>query len=300
MKKLIADYKTLLDNLHDGVYFVDNDRRILYWNDGAERITGYTEEEVVGKRCCDNILLHADEIGQTLCDTDCPLAHAIESEETRKEELYLLHKKGYRVPVNIKTTPIFDVGKIIGAVEIFSENYAKVAADAQVKKLERLAAIDDLTGIANRRYIENILNSRLEEFRRYSWTFGILFIDIDYFKNVNDKYGHKVGDELLQTIAKTILLNIRPFDTIGRWGGDEFVVVLSNTSPDNLKKLTERLRMLVENSTTVHGEIEISATVSIGGTAVHEGETLTELIDRADKLMYECKQSGRNCSRFAL
>src|SRR6056297_3396468 len=99
-------YKRLLEELHEGVYFVDNNRQILYWNKSAERITGYLAEEVVGTHCYDNLLVHVDDNGNSLCRGICPLAMTINTLDKFTGKVYLHHKEGHRVPVTIKTLPM--------------------------------------------------------------------------------------------------------------------------------------------------------------------------------------------------
>src|SRR5512136_1901612 len=106
MKVSLDFYKQFLDNLHDGVYFVNRDREIIYWNKGAERITGYAESDVIGSHCWDNILMHVDSLGNSLCLAGCPLVKVITTGGEIKAEVYLSHKDGHRVPVVVRATPI--------------------------------------------------------------------------------------------------------------------------------------------------------------------------------------------------
>jgi len=214
-------YRELLDNLSDGVYFTDTERRITYWSKGAERLTGYSQEDVLGRSCKDNILMHVDETGRLLCLTGCPLAQAMEECRPCEQEVYLRTKEGHRLPVLVKASPITGpAGEVKGAVEIFSSNSAKTQILERLAEMERHALIDTLTGIANRRHMEMHLQSRLEEFRRHHWIFGILFIDVDHFKNINDRYGHGVGDRVLRMVGQTLEASSRYFDRVGRWGGE--------------------------------------------------------------------------------
>lgn len=114
-------YKTILDNLFDGVYFVDSERRITYWNKGAERISGFFEAEVLNLACYDNILNHVDETGKRLCLDGCPLAEVLKDGIPRQAEVFLRHKAGHRVPVAVRITPVYEGNTIVGAVEIFSD-----------------------------------------------------------------------------------------------------------------------------------------------------------------------------------
>jgi diguanylate cyclase (GGDEF)-like protein/PAS domain S-box-containing protein len=289
-------YKMLLDNLYDGVYFVDRDRRITYWNRGAERITGYKSSEVIGKRCSDNILMHVDKGGSVLCTAGCPLTETIADGTERSTEVYLHHKDGHRVPITVRVAPIRDDhGTITGGIEIFTDNTPAATALERVTEFERLAYIDPLTGLANRRYTEITLNARFEELQRYNWPFGVIFIDIDHFKDVNDRHGHNIGDEVLRMVAKTLQNSVRFFDVVGRWGGEEFLAVIANVNRDELLATVSRFRLLVEQS-SIPAVPGLRVTISLGATLARPGDETTSIIKRVDKLMYESKAAGRNAA----
>ncbi|MGE5416055.1 MAG: diguanylate cyclase [Acidobacteriota bacterium] len=288
-------YKQLIDHIADGVYYVDIDRRITYWNYGAEAITGYSAEEVVGRKCSDNLLMHVSEQGNPLCTNLCPLSDTMCSGKIREVNVYLHHKNGHRVPVRVKSAPITDgQGNIIGAVEVFTENTARVAALERVRELEQVAFLDPLTNLANRRFGESFLESRFNEFQRYNMRFGVLSLDIDHFKNVNDTYGHDFGDKVLQMVANTMASNIRSYDLACRWGGEEFNIILTSTNEDTMKSIAEKLRVLISQSCIPHESGMIGVTISIGGTLAQEGDTAESLLKRADDLMYQSKTNGRN------
>ena len=287
-------YKILLDNLYDGVYFVDTERRITYWNKGAERITGYSSAEVLGKRCSDNILMHVDKGGNVLCRAGCPIADTIADGAERSTEVFVHHKDGHRVPITVRVAAIRDDdGAITGGVEIFTDNTPAATALQRVTEIERLAYIDPLTGLANRRYAEITLNARFEELQRYNWPFGVIFIDIDHFKDVNDRYGHDVGDEVLKMVAKTLQNSVRFFDVVGRWGGEEFLAVIANVNREELLATVNRFRVLVEQS-SIPAVPGLRVTVSLGATLARQGDDMASIIKRVDKLMYESKAAGRN------
>lgn len=155
--------------------------------------------------------------------------------------------------------------------------------------MREMALLDPLTGTGNRRYTELSINARLEETRRYGWPFGLLFIDIDYFKAVNDANGHETGDEVLKMVAKTLLSSMRPFDFLGRWGGEEFVALIMNVDEQRLRQIAERSRSLIEQSRLSKGSATVSVTVSVGATVARADDTLRVLIERADRLMYSSK-----------
>jgi len=288
-------YKAILDNIYDGVYFADRSRKITYWNKGAERISGFESSEVIGRSCSDNILMHVDSKGINLCKSACPLAKTIHDGKTRETEAFLHHKNGHRVPVVIRTTPLIDSqGRIVGAVEIFNDNSSQVALRQRFNELQEMALYDDLTGIANRRYIEMNLKTRFGEMRRYGRIFGVLFIDIDHFKKINDTYGHDIGDRVLKMVADTLVSNLRSFDILGRWGGEEFVSVVVNVNEKLLSSIAYRFRTLVEQSSFSLETVALRVTVSIGATLARPKDTVKTLMKRADRLMYRSKQAGRN------
>jgi len=288
-------YKSLLDNLYDGVYFLDLERRIVYWNNGAERITGYPAGEVLGRRCSDNILMHACRDGRGLCENSCPAARAMEEGGPDEAEVFLHHRDGHRVPVQVRINPIRDEnGTVIGAVEVFSDNTEKLASISLIEELQEKAFQDPLTSLPNRRFLEKFICTRLDEMSRYGWTFGLVFLDIDRFKMINDSYGHDMGDEVLRVVAKTLTHCSRSFDTVGRWGGEEFVVVIVNVDPEKLQRIAERYRVMIEGSDLTAKECSLRITISLGATLARDNDTLLSLIKRADGLMYRSKQSGRN------
>lgn len=289
-------YQRIIENLHDGLYFVDRDRVITYWNKAAKQISGFTANEVVGKSCSDNILTHVDSDGNNLCTGMCPLAATIADGKPREAEIYMHHKDGHRIPVSVRIGTLTDRDdNIIGGVELFTDISNQAANELRVKELEKLALLDNLTQLANRNYIERELQSRFEEKKRYNMPFGFLFIDIDHFKKFNDIYGHDVGDDVLKFVANTFITNTRPFDLYGRWGGEEFIGVIRNINGKDLELLGNRLRSLIENSYIIHKNEKLYVTISIGATLVNENDTIDSLIKRADTLLYKSKAAGRNC-----
>jgi diguanylate cyclase (GGDEF)-like protein/PAS domain S-box-containing protein len=293
---LVSDaFGRIVDNLHDGLYFVDRNRKILYWNKAAEKISGFTAEEVVGKSCSDNMLTHVDADGIELCLGDCPLAASISDREPREAEVYLHHKDGHRIPVSVRVSALTDAeDNVIGGIELFTDITNQHANALRVKELEALALLDRLTQLANRNYIEKEIQSRFEEKKRFNVPFGILFMDIDHFKKVNDTYGHDIGDEVLKFVANTFVANSRPFDSYGRWGGEEFIGIIRNVTCRDLEYIGNRLRLLVENSYIPHQNKKLHVTISIGAAIVNEDDTIESLVKRADILLNKSKAAGRN------
>lgn len=291
-----ASYERVVENLHDGLYLVDRDRVITYWNKAAEKISGFTTQEVIGKSCSDNLLTHIDSEGNNLCSSVCPVAETIADGKPREAELYMHHKDGHRIPVSVRVSKLTDKNdNIIGGIELFTDISNQAANELRVKELEKLALLDNLTQLANRNYVEREIHNRFEEKKRFTMPFGILFIDIDHFKKFNDTYGHDVGDTVLKFVANTFVANARPFDLYGRWGGEEFIGIIRNINAKGLELLGNRLRSLIEHSYIMHDSVKLNVTISIGATLVKGNDTIDSLIKRADTLLYKSKAAGRNC-----
>jgi diguanylate cyclase (GGDEF)-like protein/PAS domain S-box-containing protein len=290
------DYQNLLANVRDGVYFTDNERVITYWNKGAERISGYDASEVIGRRCRDNILIHVDEDGRNMCESGCPLAATIRDQTPREANVFLHHKQGHRVPIEVRVAPLTDSdGRVIGAAEFFTEIRAEETLQRRIQELEHLALLDTLTQLPNRHHIEQELISRFHELNRLGIHFGLMFMDIDHFKKFNDDFGHDVGDEVLRTAARTLRASTRPYDVVGRWGGEEFVCVIRNVKETlGLLDIANRTRMLINQSTVYTGEKTLSISVSVGATLAIPTDDCESLTKRADSLMYKSKMNGRN------
>jgi len=289
----------LLNQLFEGVYLVDTERNIEIWNKAAEELTGFTHDEIVGHRCMDNLLVHVDSEGKNLCTGNCPLLKAIHEKSEKETSVYLHHKNGHRIPVSVRIIPITnDSGEVTGAVEIFHQTSSRNDLEERVKELEKLSMLDSLTGIANRRYGEKIILDRIEERKRFNWDSGIIFFDIDDFKLINDNHSHQVGDKMIKMVANTFRESIRSFDNVARWGGEEFIVVLSNINREQLTERSEILRKLIEESFFFEKNEKLSATVSGGATMLNENDSILSVVSRADKLMYQSKKSGKNKITF--
>ena len=283
-------YKALLDQITDGVYFVDLERRILSWNEGACRLTGYTADEVVGQCCPDAFLCHVDEAGQGLCANGCPLTASLSDGHSHEVRVFLRHKLGRRVPVTARVEPIRTHGSIIGAVQIFSDDSAYQDARRKIDEMERLAFFDTVTQQPNRRFAEMSLHTALSEYHSHQDPFGVLLIDIDRFKSINDRFGHATGDRALREVAMTLVGTLRPTDIVGRWGGDEFIAVVHHMNSENLGYLAARCCAMVTATSllSIDGE-PVCMSVSIGETLVCSFDTADTLVKRADEFMYQNK-----------
>jgi diguanylate cyclase (GGDEF)-like protein len=163
--------------------------------------------------------------------------------------------------------------------------------------LQQLVTVDPLTGLENCRSIMIFTELQIKLAQRYKTFFSILLIDLDYFKKINDTYGHLIGDEILKNIAKILKYVLRNVDHIGRFGGEEFIVILPNTNLKNAVLVAEKVREAIANFKHNIEEQIIQATVSIGIASYNSlDDDANQIIKRADQALYTAKSSGRNCS----
>lgn len=286
-------YEKLIENAQDGVFFVSRDRKITYWNEGAQELSGYTASEAIGKSSFDDFLGHGEGNGKSISTVTDALIEAPGNGKSNETEVYLRHKQGHRVPVSVRVMPMRNTeGNIMGWVEILSDVTASRRVEKRVNELEHLAYRDPLTALPNRRYIEMKVEQGLEEHRRFDRPYGLVMFDLDRFKQVNDTHGHDAGDTLLKAITQAVTRGMRPVDIIGRWGGEEFLVLMPDLDAVALGDLAERCRVLVAQSAVETDLARVSVTASIGATVLSQSDSATSAIRRVDELMYQSKHSG--------
>lgn len=288
-------YRSILEEMVEGVYFVDRARQITYWNPGAEHITGYSGDDVMGRSCSDGILRHVDDHGTQLCLAGCPLAGVMRDGTPRAADVYLHHRDGHRVPVTVRGHAIRDEsGAVVGSVELFHVRPATRFAGETPTDRSTDHDTDPVTGVGTRRYGELNLGPVMAAVAAGATSLGVLFLDVDHFKAVNDTYGHGVGDRVLRMVGQDLANALRSTDFPIRWGGEEFVALLPGTDAAGLLRVAERVRMLVEHSWLDHETGRVAVTASVGATLALPDDTAETLIDRADRLMYASKAAGRN------
>lgn len=163
------------------------------------------------------------------------------------------------------------------------------------RRLEALAWTDELTGLLNRRFFLKAAEEECHRMRRTRQTAAVAILDLDFFKEVNDLYGHAAGDRVLKSIAQIAHAELRgPFDKLGRWGGEEFVVLLSDVTPETAQIVCERLRSRIQASLIETGEFRVCITASFGFCMLGAGANVNSAIEAADRALYEAKRLGRN------
>ncbi len=181
------------------------------------------------------------------------------------------------------------------------QSLEKQASDAKkmLEEQEYQATIDPLTKVPNRQAYTQRLEQEYQRFKRYKHDLGLLVLDVDHFKNINDTYGHLAGDKVLQLIARTVQKALRETDFIARFGGEEFVILLPEQTKEQVTKVAEKIRSLVEACPFRFKETPVTITVSVGVSLFKEGDTPETVFERADKALYKCKHDGRNRWAFS-
>ncbi len=196
--------------------------------------------------------------------------------------------------MNIGLMSIFTMGLIMGTLYITSSRMLRQLHEMQ-KKIVEASITDDLTGIYNRRFIIGRLSEEFKKSKRTGTPLSVIIFDIDHFKRVNDTFGHLAGDEVLRSVARRVKRSLRAYDILGRFGGEEFLVVAPDTPIDDAVNLARRLNLLIKMETIGEGANSISVTASFGvGTTNGTDELAGELLARVDKALYRAKDLGRD------
>ena len=287
-------YLEIINNMREGAYFVNEERKITFWSKAAERITGYTKDSILGTHCQNSPLRHIDGEGNLICIAGCPLHRTLMDGEGRNHEAFLKNHDGNRIPVSVNTIPVKEGDQTVGAIEIFTPSSLVIYDDELITQLSSSAIHDQLTGIPNRRRVESFLDLRLREMARYQSKLCVIFLDIDNFSNFNNTYGHDVGDAVLISVSQSIKRMIRSTDLFGRWGGEEFIGIFTIKNDSDALLIGEKMRVWVEETKIPHGDSALSVTASIGATVACAGDTIESIVKRADEKMYQSKMNGKN------
>jgi len=260
---------------------------IIYVNDAFIKLSGYSREELVGSKPS---ILQSQTKDEAFYRK---LWNTILSGEMYHDVIVDKNKDGEDFYVEFNIAPIF--GKE-NKIEHFVFTGSDVSNRIKIEnKLKKLATIDSLTKIYNRYKINEIIEHQIARSKRYGEIFSILMFDIDYFKKVNDTYGHYVGDMVLKKLSELISSNIREVDSFGRWGGEEFMLLLHKANQTEAIYIAEKLRKLVENF-SIDNLYKI--TISVGVATFVKNDTKESLLERADQALYKSKEDGRNRVTF--
>ena len=288
-------FKNIVDFLKDGIAFLDSQKKFFFWNQGAVDITGFTKAEILGKRCFEDILISSNNEDLQICKNACPVEQTLQDGKIRSFEAYVQHKEGFRLPVFMRVMPIRDSeAKIVGAVETFYDTSPRVLIPHKIQELKKMSQLDPLTELGNKTYLEAQIKLRLDEMNKHHFPLGVLLIDIDHFNAINETHGTVIGDKILRMVARTLANNIRFYDIVGRWAGEQFLVLIFNIPETKLDLVANKLRLLISQSNIQVGTKLLSVTVSMGATVALLRDNTRTILDRLDRLMRHSKQGGRN------
>lgn len=291
LENVIKKQKKLLDIIIDNVdayiYIKDTDRIFRYANSKVGELFGLSTDEIIGKK-------DTDFMNSKLADGFWKFEEQVFKTKSRQAiEETLMDAEGMarycwsvKIPFEFEDD---DMTLICFSTDITELHDMK-------EKLKQQANTDYLTGLYNKRYFNEEANREFSRSIRHQLPLSVIVLDIDHFKKVNDTYGHPIGDQVLNMLSKNLLSLVRAEDIVGRIGGEEFGIILSNTTPEEATVLAERIRSFQESDKMTgdwFGEIKI--TVSMGISTMRESDELfSDIVTRADIALYEAKQSGRN------
>lgn len=292
-------YRSVLERLHTGVYIVDRERRIVFWNRGAEHISGFLSQDVVGRCCRDEILVHCDSNNVVLCGDRCPLLNTMRDGRSTEAEIFLRHKFGFRVPVHIRAISIKDAkGNVIGAAESFEE--PRISVETERRSAAPMVRVDAATGIPDDKASQTALDSAFGSFLEHHVAFSVMRIHVDGLSHFTANHGPDAGMQLLRVIAQTLRNALRPGDFLGCWSEREFVGILPLHRRRALFRVTERLRSLGNCAAIPWWGDRLSLPLSFGLVTTEPGDTLETLLARADKALDRSIDEGGNRYTFGM
>jgi diguanylate cyclase (GGDEF)-like protein len=260
------------------VLVTDNEGLIIFSNQAAQQVLGKTEPQVNGQPA---VIILAEW-----------LPEAMHAWNDQKAEVQLVVGQADAQYLRLKISPIIgNADEAIGTLLTLNNNTDQKNYE---KRLTELAICDPLTGSYNRRYFYEMAHTYFHQMQRSASPFIILMIDLDHFKNINDTYGHASGDLVLQRVAAVCKKQVRNQDIFSRYGGEEFILAMPETSLQNGLYVAERLRRSIDALSTELDGIPVSASIGVVETSGELELTLDALINRADEAMYSSKQAGRN------
>ena len=276
-------FRAVVDHLDTGVYVVNRERKIVYWNHGAEVVTGYLSQEMIGRVCGDKLLVHCDEQNDELCSADCPVSDVLRDGSVHEADIYLRHRAGYRVPVRVRVVPLRnEEGRIVGAAEIFlMEPFEPMQPDRD-SVLAAFGCLDLGTGLPDPGLSQAYLHEELEFFRQHQIPFGTIALRVEQMEAFQHLHGAEAANAMLRVVAQTIRHALHPQEFLGRWGRNVFLAVVPNCDRRYLEKMSSRLQQIVASAGLPWWGDVLAVSVTAGITLVCDGETMESLRERIE------------------
>ncbi|MCX7738442.1 MAG: diguanylate cyclase [Hydrogenothermaceae bacterium] len=276
------EIEAITSSMGIGLLVLNSNGVVKYVNRAALDLLGYSEREILGSSLHSLIHSHAGP------EEGCPILKAVKFQSVYCADNKFKRKDSSYIDVSVDVRPIVLEGNNVGSIVVFSDISQRKEIE---NKLFDMATKDSLTGLCNRRFQVEAIKKSKERADRYGIPFSVLMIDIDNFKSINDRFGHNTGDKVLIGVSNVISQSVRSADTLSRWGGEEFLVLLVNTDIEGAVVLAERIRKKVAKL-KIEGIPQV--TVSIGVAQYIPGESIDNLISRVDNGLYDAKRSGKN------
>jgi diguanylate cyclase (GGDEF)-like protein/PAS domain S-box-containing protein len=277
-------FRTVLEGLDTGVYIVDRERRILFWNQGAEKITGYHSYDVMGHVSRQNVLAQCNDLSCVLCGKACPLSDAILDGKRRDIQISLRHKAGHRVPVRLQVVPIRDShGSVTGAAESFMVEHELSDVDVHLRNLATHGCLDVLTGTPNQAFTQSHLRENLTFFQEYNLPFGVLCIEIEKLDELRATHGREAVEVMLHVVAQTMKHTLRPDGFLGHWSENQFLAIMTYCQSQELEKAAQSVERMVSCSGVQWWDDLLTVPVSVGRAMVRQGDTIESLLERAQQ-----------------
>lgn len=284
----------LLDAMHDAVIFVDAYMKVLYWNQGAERLTGISGKSMVSQTFVPSLLQLGDEHENAFVDNECPIAQTVKGGVQWMRRLHIAGRGGKQLAVDVHTVPVVDAAGIVaGATIQLHDVSSEITLEQRCQNLHDLATQDPMTKVANRAEFDRVLKEFVSAHRETKRPCSLIMTDIDRFKTINDTYGHQAGDQIIKAIAHMMKTFCRSGDLVARYGGEEFVLLCADCDNATAAQRAEEVR--VAFGMMKHESLgQRCVTASFGVTEVQPGDTPETMLRRADRALFTAKETGRN------
>ncbi len=290
--------RCLTDHLREGVVMVDRHLKVTMWNRAAETLTGIRGPGMINQRWLPSQVNLKDRFDKAILDRQCPVAACVRKAEQVTIAATVTGRGGRQLSVDVQIIPVIAHDRTVhGAVIILHDLSSQLDLEQQVLTLYAHATRDQLTGVANRAHFERSLDARIKEYQTKGATCSLIVADIDFFKKVNDDFGHHVGDNALASFAKILQQNTRVHDLVARYGGEEFVILCPDCHVDTAVERAEELRAALAETpiASLNGKC---ITASFGVTEFEPDDSAISAFVRADQALLNAKENGRNQVHF--
>lgn len=292
-------YRTVLQRLSVGVYFVDREQRIVFWNHGAEEITGYLSQQALGHQMTENFLEHVSSENRKLEGDDLPLNAALRHGRESDVRATIRHKEGYPVKVRVRAVPLRDeFGKFLGAAEFFEPSESVLWDEERKNMLAIHGCMDRSTGALTREYTETQLHEHIETFQRHHIPFSVLLLQVDKLDDLKARHGSGAVAAVMKVAAHTLLGALRPSDILGRWTENEYLIVAAECGQNEALQVADRLRKTVSGADAAWWGDHLKVTISIGAAAIMQDDEAAVVVARAEKALLKAFAEGGDRAVF--